>query len=154
MMPNFKGCFEYNPSSDPLKGLSKADKDQFAFEYMQMWVKEEGFCDYAIMFESGDADLMASALVSSGAIDSSNCYSSCKAIEQRIEQWSKAFRKLPESEQRARYDMAFKGCMIVSCSSCNHTQFPTRGDYEMYKDTLDTECWECDAGTVKVEEWK
>ena len=68
MIPNFKGVFGYNPESDPLKGLSKKEKDQFAFEYMQMWIAEEGFDNYAIMFESGDADLLAHELVENGAL--------------------------------------------------------------------------------------
>lgn len=153
MIPNFHGCCEYNPPSDPLKGLSKEDKDQFAFQYMEMWVRTEGFDDYAIMFEAGDADLLAHALVSSGAIDSKNCYPSCKAIEHRIEGWAKAFRKLSQKTRRKRYDSAFKDCMIVSCSTCNHTQFPAKGNYEMYRDTLDKECWECRGDKVNVEKW-
>lgn len=153
MIPNFKGCFEYNPPSDPLKGLSKDDKNQFAFEYMEMWVREEGFDDYAIMFQAGDADLLAHALVSSGAIDSENCYPSCKYIEQRIEKWAKEFKKLSHKAQRERYDVAFKGCVIVSCQGCGHTQFPDKDNYELYRADLNADCWECGSTQIKVETW-
>lgn len=153
MVPNFKGCNEYNPSSDPLKGLSKAEKDQFAFEYMAMWVHEEGFDDYGIMFDSGDAELLAHALVNSGAIDSTNCYESCKAIEQRIEKWATKFDSLHKKTQAKRYDDAFKDCMIIECKACNHTQFPAVGNFELYKDKLQADCWECGSNKIEIKRW-
>jgi hypothetical protein len=151
MIPNFKGCFEYNPASDPLKGLSKEDKDQFAFEYMQMWIKK-GFDEYLVMFESGDAQLMAYAL--GDVIDSDTCYPSCKMIERRIERWAKIFRKLPKNKRDARLRYAFKRCMVVYCLSCGYIQFPNHHNYEINKKTLDKACWECGAPNVKVEKWK
>lgn len=82
---NFKGCFGYNPETNPLRGLNKAEREQFVFEYMQIWCSEEGFDDHSIMFEAGDAELLADTLVSAGAINSETCYKACKPIERIIE---------------------------------------------------------------------
>jgi ribosomal protein L32 len=154
MIPNFKGCYQYNPSSNPLKGLSKEDKEQFAFEYMQMWVNTEGFDDFNIMFDSGDAELMADALVGAGAINSKLCFESCREIESIIESWAKAFRKLSDKQRQKRYDKAFKECMIVKCNECNHVQFPERCNFELYKSELTKACWECSSTNIEIREWK
>jgi hypothetical protein len=153
MIPNFKGCFEYNPSKNPLKGLTKEEKEQFAHAYMEMWVASEGFDDLAIMHKSGDVELLAHTLVNAGAIDSKNCFENCKAIEKLIEKMAKTFDKLPRKNQLKRLDEAFKDCIVVRCDRCNHAQFPANCNFEMYKNKLEEKCWECSSKNIKIYPW-
>lgn len=144
----------YNPSKDPLIGLNKEEKDDFAYKYMKLWVESEGFTDFQIMYDSGDVELYADALVSAGAIDSKRCFKTCAAIERRIEKWAKTFRSLPQDTQDKRLEDAFKGTIVVSCESCNHVQFPLSCDYQMYEDELKKSCWDCNSNNIKIRPWK
>ena len=121
-------------------------------DYMERWVNHDDFDDFAIMFNGGDVELFASALVSAGAICSSNCCPEAKQIEKRIEVLSKRFRRLSQKEIKKRYDAVFNGVFISHCQKCDHVYFLNDGNEEIYPE-LKTRCWECKGSNMKTSVW-
>lgn len=91
-IPNFHYVFDYNPSSNPIEGLTQQQKEEFAFEYMAMWCDNMNEYGWPELHEDGEYERLADELVSAGAINSELCYPSCKEIETIIEEWCKQYR--------------------------------------------------------------
>lgn len=152
MIPDLTGCFNYNPESNPLRGLSKSEINDFCFAYMKMWYAQEEFTDFNIMYDAGDAEMCADWLVGAGAIDSDTCYDSAKAIERVIEGWAKDFRKLGNKKRHARVNEVFDGTVSFACQSCNSVQFLNNGNEELYASEMKT-CWDCDSDEIVTTKW-
>lgn len=125
-----------------------------AHEYLKQWVREEGFDDFGVMYQSGDTELLANAIVEAGVIDSAECYPQFKAVERVVEYLAEEFRKLSEAERRQRLDEAFKDVLIVECKDCNHVQFPDQLNFKLYEKELKTSCWECNSKNIEIKPWK
>lgn len=148
-IPNLRGCYNYNPKTNPLKGLTKDEQNQIAYEYMAMWLSEEDYTDFNALYESGDQDLAADWLVSAGAINSKSCYESCGAIELLIEGWAKSYRKSSRKTQLKRLNSALGDYTTYACQDCNYVQFvQLKYSSNTHEDFL--ECWECRSKNIEV----
>jgi hypothetical protein len=104
---NFRGVFDYNPTHDPLVGLSRDEAEDLAFDYMAMWISDEDEADEFSRAYAESYELVAAHfLCQSGAIDSEHCYPNCRNIERIIEGWAEAFRALNEAEQERLIEAA------------------------------------------------
>lgn len=129
-----------------------SEMNEEAMEYMKQWINEEAWDDFKIMYDSGDHELFADALVNAGAIDSDYCYSQYTEIERYIEQLAERFRKLSLRTRNKRYDEAFEGTFVASCKDCNAVSFVHSGNEQLYPE-LKTECWECGSKNIETYCW-
>lgn len=132
-----------------LKSTALVYTDEDAMEYMKQWINQETWDDFAIMYNSGDVELFAEALVRAGAINSEECYEECQEIEAYIEQLANNFKKLPQEEQRKRYEELLKEVITVDCKDCNHVSF-VANSYEVIYPELLVKCWDCDSQKIDI----
>lgn len=127
--------------------------DEDALEYMRQWINEETWDDIAIMYNSGDVELMAHALVEAGAINSNQCYEHVKGIERYIERLAKAFRSLSDKDQHKRYEELLeellKDVITINCKDCNHVSFVADHNETIYPELLES-CWECESDNIEI----
>ena len=121
--------------------------DKSILKYMNQWINQETWDDFAVMSKSGDIELYADALCRSGAINSENCYDWAKSLEQDIESLAKNWRKLSRKTQLKRIDKCFSDSINIECDECNHVSFVHSGNEQLYPEVL-TKCWEC--GSTKI----
>jgi hypothetical protein len=132
--------------------ITAALKDE-AHEYMQRWVKEDEWCDLAVMLMEGATDLAAHHLVQCGAINSKNCYEDARDIEFAIEVLACRIKGLSKGKQNKRYDAVFEGCLVVSCNDCNHVSFVHSGNEKLYPE-VEKQCWSCDSTNIETKRWE
>jgi hypothetical protein len=137
---------DWNPPVDPATLLTDQEMAELAERYMGMWCRErEDFPVEAVLYERGEIDACARELVSSGAIDSDNCYPNCASVERIIEGWANRKRAIKR---------ALKGCTVYTCNGCNTVSYVdfTNGYPGMSEQELDAACLECgDKPLKKVE---
>jgi len=151
---NFEGISSYEPKSNPLKGLTKEEINDFCFAYMKMWYDNEGFCDFNAMYDAGEQGMCADWLVGAGAIDSDSCFPHCKGVESTIEAWAASYRKKSPKARSEALDAVFTGFTVVSCSDCNSVQFYDESNAKAYAQDILEGCSECSSKKLKTRKWE
>lgn len=149
MLPNFSGCFEYHPNTNPLRGLTNVEKNDCCFAYMKMWYDLEKFIDFNIMYDAGQEGMCADWLVSAGAINSDMCYENCREIEEKIESWANEYRGLSLKKRRKQFNEVFKNSTSFRCKDCNYVSVVNDGNEKLYEQELKA-CWDCESKNLIV----
>lgn len=122
-------------------------------EYMSQWIDRESWDDMQCMANAASVGCpnaikyMARHLMSTGCIDSENCYVQAKTLEQDVELLAKQYRGLSKKAKNLVYDRIFTGVLFISCYQCNHHSFVADGNERLYPELL-TQCWHCNNSTT------
>lgn len=95
----------------------------------------------------------ADYLMSTGSIDSRNCYEDSKTLEQDIELLAKMYRKLSKKRKDLVYDRIFDEVLTVECQDCNHVSFVHDGNEKLYPEVRHN-CWMCKSENLDVRRFK
>lgn len=136
----------------------KNDADDI-LNYMSRWINEEKWDAMQCMANAASVgcpdalEHMADYLMSTGCIDSTQCYSDAKTLEQDVESLARKFRKISKKRQDLVYNRIFDGVLMISCEECNLVSFVHDGNEELYPE-LYKKCWECEAEHLLIHRYK